>query len=371
MPLLRVVVPVAGGEGKSAAFLVDERLHDSRFATRVGDRRRSELPQQLVDGVDAACGLLLDLVGGVAWVAQEGRALRAQARDARGGLPVVVFAAAAAAGQRGLHQPLAQAPALERGERWLAGGVREAQQELAFLALGLRRVRGRRDLRLGQAGQLGAAIEQQRRGRYLLQHVLVERRPQRRELGIERLQLLLVGVLELCARAHKVAVVAPEQPLRLGVEPEGVASVVERGDAREQLGVEGDRVLVSRELGGDLALQLLDLRVGVGPRQAEEDSARAIEELAGALHGHDRVVEAGLLRVLRDRLDLLQVLGHAPREGGREVLVPDGVEARVAERQVAFAQQRVVGHGGGGRPRPGVRGDAVAQGGEEERRERK
>ena len=199
---------------------------------------------------------------------------------------------------------------------------------------------------LSQPGELFPRADEHRGGGDLLEDVLIERGPQGRELGVQGLQLFLVRIGERRAGAHEVLVIAPEQSLRLGVEPERVALLVERRHPREQGGVERDRVGVGRELGCHLALQLLHLGVRVGAVEREEHAARAREQLAGLLERHDRVLEAGRVRVRGDRRRLLTLLRHALLEGGREVLVLDGVEARVVEGQAAFDEQRVVvGHG--------------------------
>ena len=64
---------------------------------------------------------------------------------------------------------------------------------------------------------------------------------------------------------------------------------------------------------------------------------------------HDGVFESRRLRIRSDRLDLLQLLGHALLVGGRKVLVLDLVERRVMEIEGAFLQERIFSHACGTR----------------------
>jgi hypothetical protein len=77
----------------------------------------------------------------------------------------------------------------------------------------------------------------------------------------------------------------------------------------------------------------------------------AVEQSTGPLQCDNRVVERGLLRTVRDRLDLFQLLPHSGLDRRNEVLVLDFVEGRVVIRQQAFGCERIVieiggGHGG-------------------------
>ena len=175
----------------------------------------------------------------------------------------------------------------------------------------------------------------------LLQRVLLERGLQRRELGVQRAQLGLAGLGQLRAGAHEVLVIAPQQARGFGVETQRIALLVQRVDAREQARVEVHLVAVRGELGRHLALHGLQLRIGVGAGQVVEDGLDASQHPARALHRDDGVVEGRLVRVGRDRLDLLAVFGDALLERRQEVVVADLVEAREVQRQRAFDEQRV------------------------------
>jgi hypothetical protein len=92
-------------------------------------------------------------------------------------------------------------------------------------------------------------------------------------------------------RAHEVAVIALDQALRLGVEPERVAAVVERPHAVPEPRVQVDRVLVRGQLRRELGLRLLQRVVGVRLLDVREDLVGAGQQLARALHRLDGVRE--------------------------------------------------------------------------------
>src|SRR5690606_1303520 len=130
------------------------------------------------------------------------------------------------------------------------------------------------------------------------------------------------------AGAHEVDVVALDQTNRLRIEAERIASGMEPIDAREELRVQQDRVLVRGELRRELGLDRLTALVRVGGSEREEGRRGALEQLSGSLERDDGVLEGRRLGILRDRLDLLEMLGHAALERGREVLVLDQIERR-------------------------------------------
>ncbi len=96
---------------------------------------------------------------------------------------------------------------------------------------------------------------------------------------------------------------------------------------------------------------LLPRRICVARVEVREGSLRAVEQSAGALERDDRVIERRLVRTVRDRLDLLQLLAHSGFDRGHKMLILDLVERRVVIRQRAFGRERIVvkiggGHGG-------------------------
>ena len=106
--LLRVEAPVARGELETAAFLIDHRLEVRCLSPGVGGRAGGEVGQQGVHRVDAAGGLVFQLVGRVAGVAEQCRAFGACLGDSQDTLPRVELAARGVATQGDLHDPLAQ-----------------------------------------------------------------------------------------------------------------------------------------------------------------------------------------------------------------------------------------------------------------------
>ena len=63
-----------------------------------------------------------------------------------------------------------------------------------------------------------------------------------------------------------------------------------------------------------------------------------------ALQGLDRIGETGRVGRAGDRGDFGTVLGHPSVEGGREVLGPNAIERRQAERRGPGLEEGVFGH---------------------------
>ncbi|MDR6139316.1 hypothetical protein QE438_002620 [Pseudoxanthomonas sp. SORGH_AS 997] len=168
-------------------------------------------------------------------------------------------------------------------------------------------LRGRGDVAVGQAVQLGLVVHHHRAGGGGRDQPGVELRGQGGLFDVELAQGGLVGVGQLRTGAHELLVLVLDQALLLRVQVQGVALVVEALDAREQLRIQVDLVLVRGQLGRDLFLDLLTRIVGIGLDQAEEDARDAGQGLAAALHRLQRVGEGGRLRVVGDLADLGQV----------------------------------------------------------------
>ena len=144
---------------------------------------------------------------------------------------------------------------------------------------------------------------------------------------------------------HEVLVVALDDADLLGGQP-GVAVLVDRVDAGEQPGVEPDLVVVLGDPRRELLLEVPHPVVGHRAGEVREDVEHPLERAAGPLQRLEGVRERRLRRVVADRLDLGALLRDAGVEGRPVVLVPDPVEGRERERQVAGPQERVVvGHG--------------------------
>ena len=342
--LLGVVRPVPGGQRQVGAFRRRHRLQVGRLALRVGHRGRGEAGEPLVDGVHRPGRLPLEDVGGVVGVAEHGGALGPQPGHLGDDPAVVVLAALAAAGERGPHDALAEAAVLERRQGRLPARVQQRDDVAAFQVARLRRRDGGRDLALGEPRQLVARLDHHGRGVHLVEHVLGEPARQRRQPGVDGLHALLLGVGEPRPGPHEVDVVLLDEPPRLVVEAERVALLVQRLDPREQAGVEQHAVGVGGQTGRHLVANRVDGVVGVGAGEREERRRDAVQQLARPFEGHDGVLERRRLRGPGNRLDLGDLVGHAPLERRRVVRVVDAVERRKPMGQRALGEERVVGH---------------------------
>jgi hypothetical protein len=102
------------------------------------------------------------------------------------------------------------------------------------------------------------------------------------------------------------------------------------------------------QLGRHLPLHLLDDVVGVGRSQVGKHSGHPLQQNAGPFHGDDGVLEGGLFRIPRNRVDFSPLLGHTSLQSGRKVLVPYPVEGRHSVGEGTLCEERVLicGHGG-------------------------
>ena len=137
------------------------------------------------------------------------------------------------------------------------------------------------------------------------------------------------------------------------IEAEFFPLVVKGFDPLKEWAVEVNRVLMRGELGRHVALDFLQLGIGIGAREIGKNAIDPVEQIAGFLEGDDRVLERGRLGIGGDGRDLPQLPGHALFIGGREILVLDLVERRVMEIERTFLEQRIFGHRCGARGRRG------------------
>ena len=119
----------------------------------------------------------------------------------------------------------------------------------------------------------------------------VKRRLQCGDLGVHRLELGLVGLGELGAGAHEILVVALEQPVRLGVQAEFGALVVERLDAREERAVQVNRVLWAESFGAISVSTFCSCGIRCWRRRDSRKSVHPPKQIAGFLQRDDRVLE--------------------------------------------------------------------------------
>src|SRR5215475_15552932 len=103
-----------------------------------------------------------------------------------------------------------------------------------------------------------------------------------------------------------------------------------------------DRVPMRGQLRRYLFLNLLHRGVRVAGVEVRERCFRAIEQTSRLLERDNGVVEGWLFRAVRDRLDLLELFGHAGLDCRGETFVFDLVERRIMKRQLALSHERVV-----------------------------
>ena len=106
---------------------------------------------------------------------------------------------------------------------------------------------------------------------------------------------------------------------------------MQRVDAAEQPLVLIDAVVMRRQPGRDIPLDLLDRVVGMGARQHPEDARHPGEQPPAVLQRRDRVVEGGLGDLPGNALDLRLMVGERALESGRKLRRLDPRERRHAE----------------------------------------
>ncbi len=351
--LFRVVPPVARRQRERAPFGLDLVLENGRLLQRHLARRRPELVQQAVNPGGVLRHVLLEHEVGVALVAEEVGALHPQGRDARDDRLVVVLVAVVAACQVGIED-LAPLLAVVRvlQERPDAGRL-EGVDPLARHPGSLRGIRTHRQHRRRKTREVLLARDRQPVVVRVVQQVVAELHAQHRQLGVHLPELVLLRRVEGGARADVPLVGVLDQPLLDRREPRRGASFVDGLHAPEQPLVQPDLVAQRRQQRRHLAVDRLQPRAGLGPLQGAEHAVDATEQLPGALEGLHRVGEGRSLGVVRDRFDLLPVLGNRHFEGREEVIGLDLLERGNLERGLPLLQQRVVGGRGLLGPRRG------------------
>ena len=251
---------------------------------------------------------------GVARIAEKPGALGAERNRLGHQRPVVGRPAVLAAPRPCLEGLLAEVAPRRELQEGLDARARQRDDVLAGNAAIGRRLRRRRAERLGQAGEIGLAVEDEHVGLLVGEHVLAEQCAERGEALVDRREPLLAGGVETRAGAHEIGVVAVEHAELLGVEPERRAPLPERLDPAEERLVEGDLVAVARQCRGDVALDRLERVIGIGAGQVEEHRHHLIEAKPALLERRDRVGEVGLRRIPGDRIDRLRAARpSAPR----------------------------------------------------------
>ena len=185
------------------------------------------MSEEFIQHLDAADGLFFELVSGVVRVAEEGGAGRAFLGDGGNDGSVVVVAAAATAVEGSSHEFSASGVIFEIGERGLAAGVDEGDEELAVMAGGFSGGGGRGDRGVAQASEFGAGIKEHAGRVAFFEDVLGERRLECREFGVERAEFGFFDLAEFGAGANEVLKRAPQQTVGFRVEREAGAGGVQ------------------------------------------------------------------------------------------------------------------------------------------------
>ena len=315
------------------AFLVGDGLHVRDFLVDPRRRRRPHGRHERHGAIRVLGHRVLEPPVRVRLVAEELRPLAAQCEDLRDRRVVVRRAAAVAAVHEHAPDLFTQRAVSGVREERLDARARVQHRPLALLAARLGGERHRFADRRRQAREVGLCAEQHHLLALVLEHVLSERRVERREFLVDLGEALLLVRVELRAGAHELVVVPPHEPLLLGSESGGVALGVDLLDALEERFVLRDLVEERRELRLHLALDRLH-GVVVHRRAVDVvDGGGPTERAAAALELGDRVVEGRRRRVRGDLVDLREVGGHSHFERGPEHVDLDLVERRhTAER---------------------------------------
>lgn len=283
--------------------------------------------------------------------------LLAQGNDAGGDGAVVVLAFVGTALHAGAPHSFTQiAPRREREKRF---GQRRRQGDGAGMVaqptLGRGVASGRTD-GIGQAGEIGLALQLQPPARFLGQQVLGEAGGEFGELlrdpGIPAARFRR----QFRAGEDKVEMDAFQQRQIFLIQCERIASRVQRVDAIEQARMHVDRIPVGGQARCHGAFHGLQGRAGFAGRQVAKQPADAGEKAAAAIERLHRVGESRRRRLAGDGIDLGQCGAHSCFEGGFEVLGRDLTKWRKAVGTGPVPQQWIVGDGHGrillpGRPR--------------------
>ena len=236
----------------------------------------------------------------------------------------------------------------QHGQRRLAAGVHQGDDELARQAAFLGGGGGRIDIAVRHAGQFGARVDDEALGIRFLQHVLREGRFQACLLGVVGFQFFLVRIGQLGAGAHEIRVIALQQAQGFGIEAQLVALGVQGVDAGKQFRVQGDRVAMRGQLRRHVHFHRFEHAIRVGRGHVAEDALHAVQQLPRALEGHDGVFERGRLAIVGNGIDFGQLAFHAFGKRRRVVRILDQAELRHLERQRTGFEQRILGADGGG-----------------------
>ena len=333
-----------GRERRVLALLAHQRLERLGIALSPLAGFSPDAVEQALHGVRRRRHRVVELEMGIGLEAEQSGALGAQPHHLGDDRTVVAFALVLAPGGPGLEGLLPQVPPGREAQEGLDQRAPERHGMLARKTAFGGGLGGRVAQRLRQAGEVVLTVEDEQIILLVVEDVLAEARPERREALGDRRQPRPFGRPEPRAPAHEAAVGEVEHAGLLGVEAEAFASCEDRIDAGEESGIEPDRLPMPGEEGCDVALDLLQRLVGVGACEVPEYAAHPAQCAAGALQRPDDVVEAWLGGIGLDGVDLVAVFGDPALEGRPEVLRLDRPERRRRERCRPGLEQGVAGH---------------------------
>ena len=352
--LLGVVAPVPALQLEPAALGVDQRLHVGAFLEGALARR---LPDAL-DQVARRRRRLRHAVGEhevrMGREAEQLGAFGAQRHHLADDLAVVPLVAVGTTGGPGLEGLLAQRAVVAELQEGLDRGAGQRDEVLALLPGVLAGLQCGFKREGGQPRAIGIGLQFEAERVRVGQLVLLELHGQHRHALVDLADALLLLRVELRTGADEVLMVLLDDPPLFRRQRRAV--VIDRLDAREQRGIEIDIVAQRGELRAHLALDALDVGVGVRRGPVREHRLHTAQHLTAGLQALEGVGEGRRGALRGDRLDLGAALGDAGVERRHEVRFLDQVERRGAIRQRPGLQERVA-RGVGERDTGGGDGD--------------
>ena len=341
--LLGVVAPVPGGDLEVAALLRDQLLQGVAVGERGLARRLPDLFQQPAHRLRRLRHGVVEPIMRERRIAEQLGALDPQRHGLGDDRLVVGLVAFVAARDPGAERLLAQiAPRRELQERLDAGAL-QGDDVLALHAALVGRGGRRFAHEIGQAGEIGLAVELHRVGLLVGQHVLAERGAERRQpLDDGGKALLLVGI-ERRALAAILGVMALQHARLLGGEAEAVA-LADKARRCARTGRRSSAPCSSAPRCGarcrarsPAACRCCRCRQSWPKMSSTRCKARpAFSSATMVLSKRRRLLLA------RDRGDLGLVLGEGALIGRHEMLGLDAGKRRRAERRVPGLEEGIV-----------------------------
>ena len=332
--------PVPGFDLMGHAGFTHRRAELGALALERRQRALPDVVEQALDFAVLARHGVGQRVVGVAGVAVQRGLLGTQLQDLTHDGTVVAGTGVFAAARPGTPGRLAQVTPLAEGEERHQQRARQGDHQARQAPVG-RGLAGRGAHEVRQAGEVGRAVEHQRKRRLVGQHVLAELCRQRRQPLHQRGVAALGRRRQARTGAHEVLVHLLEQAQRLGSQAEPGAALVQRVDAREHAGVHVDRIAVRGHRLGHLALHLLQRGRGFRRAQVVEHALQARQQPTRCIKARQRVVEARRRGLRGDGVELGTVLLHRHTQRGCEVLGAQCGERRQCVGRGPGLQQRI------------------------------